>query len=267
MDTKTQLFFRNDDVRGTLDKSLVEITNLFIQHKICITHAVEPANVTIEVSDWLMEMKKKNPGLIEIMQHGFDHSVKNKEKMGEFGGQRTYQEQYEDINRGYELMNQWFDEQWFHAFNFPFGPYNPEAMQALADNHFLVVNGSCGNDWKRNLFYTAAHMLRKEYFLGYRVPWNLRYRPISGIFEIDMNTGFIDKYYNEETSCKFFTLKEMQEDTLRFKRRKTIGVLLHHRYHNTSERIKLIEDYLIWIKSQKWVEFSNLERIYSKYAK
>jgi hypothetical protein len=265
MAAKTLLFFRNDDVRGTLDKSLIEITDLFIKSNICITHAVEPANITHEVSDWLLEMKKRHPGYIEIMQHGFDHSIKNLIRMGEFGGKRGYQDQFDDIKKGMELMNHFFGDMWFHAFNFPFGPYNQAAMQALADHKFLVVNGSSGNDWKRNLFYSTAHILRKEYFLGYRVPWNLQYRPVTGIFEIDMNTGFIDKYYDEESSCKLFSVNEMKKDTLRFRRKKTIGVLLHHRYHNTPEKIKLIKDYISWVKSLPNVECANLKSIYEKY--
>lgn len=40
------IFFRNDDVRSTLDESLVSLTDIFIRNGIPISHAVEPANIS-----------------------------------------------------------------------------------------------------------------------------------------------------------------------------------------------------------------------------
>lgn len=80
-------FFRNDDLRNKLDDSLIKITDLFIKYNIPITHSVEPANVSEEVVKWLVDVKKKYPDLIEIMQHGYEHKIKNNFKKGEFGGQ------------------------------------------------------------------------------------------------------------------------------------------------------------------------------------
>ena len=75
-------FFRNDDVRDNLDQSLIELTDIFIKNQIPITHAVEPANITQAVIDWLLEVKQSYPEIISIMQHGYDHTVKNKHKKG-----------------------------------------------------------------------------------------------------------------------------------------------------------------------------------------
>lgn len=266
MKNKTIIFFRNDDVRGTLDKSLTEMTEIFINHHIPLIHAVEPANVSSEVADYLLLKIADYPGIVELMQHGYDHSIKNNERKGEFGGQRGYDEQFKEIKAGKDLMDKNFGKNWFPAFNFPFGPYNLAAMQAVADTGIKMVNGSSGIDFKRKLFYMTAHLLRKEMFLGYRVPYNLKRRPITKLFQVDMSVGFIDKYYDEESDCKMMTLDEMKNETMRFMHCKTIGVLMHHRYHNTAERIKLIEDYLVWLKTLPNIEFSNLEGIYNKYA-
>ena len=72
---ETIIFFRNDDVRDVLDDSLIGLTELCLKHQVPIAHAVEPANVTPEVVDWLMATKKKHKRLIEIIQHGYDHSL------------------------------------------------------------------------------------------------------------------------------------------------------------------------------------------------
>lgn len=265
MANNSYLIFRNDDIRNSLDESLVRLTEIFVQRNIPITHAVEPANISREVADWIIQQKEKYPSLIEIMQHGYDHTIKNTQKKGEFGGQRGYEEQFLEIKNGKEIMNRYFGDLWFPAFNFPFGPYNESAMMAVANNNFKVVNGSCGNDFKRKLFYFIAHKLKKEYFLGYRVPWNLKMRPKSHIFEIDMNVSFIDKYYDENTGCKFLTLPELKYETGHFIGQKVIGVLLHHRYHISSDHFKLVEDYLDWCRKRNFM-FGTLQSIYKNYG-
>ena len=259
------IFFRNDDVRNKLDKPLIKITELFIKYKIPLTHAIEPANITKEVINWLKEIKGSNPNLIGLMQHGYNHKIKNKRKKGEFGGQRKYREQYDDIRRGKELMNDYFGDMWFPAFNFPYAPYNPEAMKAVDDCGFYVINSHFNSHFSRRFFYFIGHILKKGYLFNHHVSWNLNLYPGTKLFEIDMNTGFIDKYYNEEYDCKMLNLEEMINETRRFINYKTIGVLLHHRYHNTDAKIKVVDDYLKWCKSNSDFTFLSIEDIYLKF--
>jgi len=82
-----------------------------------------------------------------------------------------------------------------------------------------------------------------------------------------MNISVIDKYLDERTSSIMLSLDKLISETRRFMKEKTIGILLHHRYHNTSDKIKLIDDYLIWIKSQPNIQFATLEKIYNRYAR
>lgn len=261
------LFFRNDDIRNNLDDSLVKITKIFVEKNIPITHAIEPANVTKKVVDWLIEVKKKYPDLIEIMQHGYDHGHKNKIKKGEFGGQRSYEDQYKDIKAGKDLMDEYFGNLWFPAFNFPYGTYNPEAIRAVNDCGFKVINSHFNIEWKRQIFYKIGHILRKGFLFNHHVSWNLDYYPNTNLFEIDINVSFIKKYIDEEYNCEMLTLEEMIHETKRYFGQKTIGVLLHHRYHNTKDKIDLVIEYLNWCKTLKNVEFCNLESIYKKYAR
>lgn len=260
------MFFRNDDVRETLDDALIDITDLFIKHNIPITHAVEPANVTKPVIDWLLDIKKKHPTLIEIMQHGYDHTIKNKEKKGEFGGQRNYEEQYKEISHGKELMNEYFGDQWFEAFNFPFAPYNLAAIKAVDDCGFKVLNSHFNSKFNRQVFYFFGHLLRKGFWLDHHVSWNLDYYPNTNLFEIDMNVSFIKTYINEKTDCVFWPLDEFITKTKTYDKYDTIGVLLHHRYHNSKETVDLVDNYLKWAKEQQYT-FATLEQLYGKYAK
>ncbi len=101
----SEFFFRNDDVRDKLDESLIEIQDIFIEGNVPITHAVEPANVVKDVIEWLIYQKKEYPNLIALMQHGYDHTIKNNFKKGEFEGQRGFHEQFDDIFNGKKMMN------------------------------------------------------------------------------------------------------------------------------------------------------------------
>ena len=84
------VFFRNDDVRDKLDQILVDFTTLCIKNKMPIAHAVEPANVTQEVVDWLLETKKSHPHLIEIMQHGVRRVIRQTLTPDEIKSYRNY---------------------------------------------------------------------------------------------------------------------------------------------------------------------------------
>ncbi len=260
------IFFRNDDIRNKLDQSLIDVTGSFIEKKIPIAHAVEPANITAEVAGWLLRMKKDYPDLIVIMQHGYDHTIKNKLIKGEFGGQRNYEEQFEDISRGKKLMDRWFGDLWFPAFNFPYAPYNPPAMKAVDDLNYKVINSHYNDSLSRKLFYAAGHLLNKGYLFNHHVSWNLDYYPGTRLFEIDMNVSFIKKYLNEEEDAEFFTLGELISKTVRYSKYKTTGTLLHHRYHNTEDKIKLVKDYLDWCITNGY-KFTSLPEIYNRYKK
>ena len=259
-----EYFFRNDDVRDCLDQSLMQIQQLFIKRNVPIVHAVEPANVTSEVVKWLLEMKGRNPELITIMQHGYDHSIKNNYKKGEFGGQRGFDEQYDDILRGKQLMNSLFGDSWFEAFNFPYAPYNQQAIRALEKVGYKVLNSHYNNEWKRRLFYAIGHLLHQGMLFGRHVSWNLQTYPGTSMIEVSMNITFIKKYHNEQTNCDFYSLKELCNKIDQFiPTRYPIGLLLHHRYHTTQNSIDLIEGVLDYLEHKR-ISPVSMERIYQR---
>jgi hypothetical protein len=79
----------------------VNLTQIFLKRGVPITHAVEPGNLTKSTTSWLKQLKKEYPGLLEIAQHGWDHSSYLK---GEFDNSRAYREQLNDLNRGRKYL-------------------------------------------------------------------------------------------------------------------------------------------------------------------
>jgi len=265
------VWFRNDDVRDALDSSLVEITDIFLRNGVPISHAVEPGNVTPEVIDWLRDLKSNHPDLIEIVQHGYNHCLNYSKviggtlQKGEFGGDRNYQEQYQDIVAGKELMNQYFGDLWFPSFTFPYSGRNPAAIRALSDAGFKVINGSYRTSVSHQIFYIIGRLLRQKILLGKRISYNLRKVPGTALFEIDMNFSFIKMYYEEGTKASFHDLKTLEKKFKQFRGQKTIGILLHHRYHNTPDKIRLVEDLIKGIKRLEGIEFLTQEKIYRTF--
>lgn len=258
--------FRNDDVRSTIDKELVEMLNIFTSNKVPLTLAVEPANLTQEVVDWLLEKKNIFPNYVEIMQHGYDHTVKNKIRTGEFGGQRSYEEQYKEIMHGKEIMNNYFGDNWFEAFNYPFGEYNPAAMKAANDCGYKVVYSHFNAKISRRIFYKFGHLLNKGYIFNKHISWNLDFYPGTNLFEIDANISFIKKYIDEETTSEMFTLEELIKKTKTYFNFPVISLLAHHRYHNSKEKMEIFQKYIDWTRQFNF-EYLTSESIYKKYSK
>ncbi len=257
-------FFRNDDVRDNLDQSLVDITDIFIKNEIPITHAVEPANLTPEVVAWLIEVKKSYPELIGIMQHGYDHKVKNKHKKGEFGGQRSYEEQYQEIWKGRELMDIYFGDVWFPAFNFPYAPYNRASIRALDDLGYKVLNSHYNIDWKRRIFYFLGHLLGRGLLLNHHVSWNMNKYPGTSMYEISMSISFIKRYINEETDCELYSYEDLCSQIDRYMLCPyPVGLLLHHRYHTAQDSVVLISRVIDYLES-KGAAAVSMEDIYQR---
>lgn len=268
------IFIRNDDVRGTLDESLIKITDLCILKEIPISHTVEPTNVSQNVVDWLLKVKTESPNLIEIVQHGYEHKlnyqrvVGGKLKKGEFGGTRSYEEQFTEITRGKEFLDKYFGDNWFPLFTFPYGARNNAALKAVSDAGFKVVNGSMGVSLQHKILYAIGRALNREMLFGRKISYNLRHRKKLNLFQIDTSISVIKKYLDEGTEASFYSLDELKAKTTAYLNiSPTFGIVLHHRYHNTEAKIKLLEDYILWLKSLPDVEFVTQEFIYHKFAK
>ncbi len=267
------IFFRNDDVRETLDSELVVITNLCIKNNIPISHTVEPANVSKEVVDWLLDLKTKHPELIEIVQHGYSHKLNytnkigGKLKKGEFGGDRTYEEQFQEIKKGKDILDKYFGDKWFPLFTFPYGARNKATIKAINDAGFKAVNGSMGITHQHRIFYFIGRLLNREMINNRKVSYNLRFKKGTNLFQIDTSLSIIKKYIDEGTNASFYTLEEIKSKTLDYlSNAPTVGIVLHHRYHNSTEKIQLLEDYVRWLKTIPNIEFVTQEFLYDKFT-
>jgi peptidoglycan/xylan/chitin deacetylase (PgdA/CDA1 family) len=253
------IFFRNDDVRDSLDESLVIITELFIKYKIPVSHAVEPANVTQPVVDWLLKLKKQYPDIIEIVQHGYDHSKKAVTTSGEFGGSRNYEEQYKEISDGKRLLDNYFGSHWFRAFTFPYGAYNYETLLALKKLDYHVVSTGYTHSLKRRVLNGVGTLLRRKFLINKPINYFNERIPGLGMLELPTSINLTKTTLDENNSVqKSFT--ELKEE-FEFKKDsfQIIGFLMHHRWWKGDDYTAM-EELLAYLKKGNY-SFTTMEKL------
>lgn len=257
---KPIFFFRNDDVRESLDESLIRLTDLFLKHEIPLAHAVEPANVSKEVSDWLLGLKKTHPELIEIIQHGYDHNHQQPSRKMEFGGKRTYNDQLTDIMKGKNLMNKYFDDLWDPIFTFPYGTFNEATIKALDESGYLGFSSKIKFELKSRFKDKSGRLLGRNTIFKRMVSYHPgRYSSYS-LKEISVSVNPIRTYINsiEAIHYPFSEIHKQIKTSIKYTR--LIGVLLHHRYHNNY--LDTLEEILLYIRENKY-KVSDLNTLFS----
>lgn len=255
-----QIFLRNDDV-NTLDPELMQLWDIVRDNGACVDMAVEPANIVPETVNWLRNLKKEFPNNISIITHGYDHIDKVAGK-GEFGG-RSYEDQIVDIQKGCDLMNQYFNGDFFPAFTCPRGGHNEATIRCMNETGYKVFSSYHNVYLKNKILYTLGHALRKTHLMGKRVSYHTRQIPNTNLTDISMSMSLIRRYHSDN-DCEFPTIDFLKQrlDAIRSTGQRIIGVTVHHRYHKRPEHMQLIAD-TIDMFAREGCEFSTLETLYT----
>lgn len=255
------VFFRDDDV-NVLDDTFTRFVELFINHQVPLVLAVEPGNLTTEMVRYLLETRSANPGLIEIVQHGWSHAEHDQ---GEFGGRRGYADQLDDICKGLNIMRASFGDAFFPAFTFPFGQYNQHTIRILNELGYLVLSSKFNHSFLAQLFYWLGCLTHRKWIFHHRVSYHTRNYPESNLKEISVSISPIKQYLGPHgtTKCIFESLEMLKSQyLLSRKRTPVVGIVLHHRYHADPERMSLLLQFVDWLTESNRIRFMTLKDIY-----
>lgn len=236
MQSVKSIFIRNDDIRSTLDQSLIYLTDAILSAGLCVSHAVEPANVSAEVAEWLILKKEEHPDGVEIIQHGVDHKIKTKPPIrGEFGGSRGYMEQLLEIEKGCKRMDQLFGNQWSRVFSFPYGSYNMDTIRALQSLNYRIISTGMRFSYKRRILNAVGKILRKKSIGKRNIVYTNQIIPGTSIYEIPV----VLNCTKTQTALNSAIQKNTEElisswRSLPAKMHK-IGLLCHHRFYSQSD--------------------------------
>ncbi len=253
--SKPHIFLRNDDVRGKLDPQLISLTELCIELDVPLSHAVEPANVSLEVADWLLDIKNKHPMLIEIIQHGFDHNYKNPRVKMEFGGTRNYDDQLISIKEGKNIMDDLFGDKWSPVFTFPYGSYNYHTLKAVNDAGYKAISSKINFSTKHRIKNTIGRAIGADFIFDKKISYHDNKRPHFNFLELSVSANVIKKYTGTNTAQHYNKEEILNQIYTASKYTKNIGLLFHHRFH--SNELGMFRELIIQLK-QKGYFFSTI---------
>ncbi|HLN53768.1 MAG TPA: DUF2334 domain-containing protein [Lentimicrobium sp.] len=234
------IFLRNDDVRDKLDKELVRLTEICLDLNIPISHAVEPANISKEVSEWLLMIKRNYPHQIEIIQHGYNHNLQNPDLKMEFGGNRSFEDQFQTMSSGKKLMDKYFKDKWSPVFTFPYGTFNQSTLEVIEKLGYTAISSKIDFTPKNMIKNRIGSILKKDFILNKKISYHPGRRSKYKFREISVSANFIKKYL-DENNAEHFTPHEVISQIKRSSRHTNIiGLLFHHRFH-TNELNKIEE--------------------------
>ncbi|HEY6195378.1 MAG TPA: glycosyltransferase [Candidatus Eisenbacteria bacterium] len=139
------IFLRNDDV-GKEDRGLRRLLDLTLARGVPLSLEVIPGVLNGSKEMLLQEYKHFFPTLLELNQHGWEH--RNHELNGtksEFGANRSYAQQLEDIARGKRLLEQAFPDRFHAVFTPPWNRCTEDTLHALDQLGFRVLSRSRGH--------------------------------------------------------------------------------------------------------------------------
>jgi hypothetical protein len=138
------VFLRNDDV-GREERGLRRLLNLALSRAVPLSLQVIPGLLTDSQARLLHEYKHFFPTLLELNQHGWQHA--NHESNGtkaEFGLNRDFDRQLDDIARGKTILEQAFADRFHPVFTPPWNRCTEDTMAALDRLGFRVLSRSRG---------------------------------------------------------------------------------------------------------------------------
>jgi predicted deacetylase len=253
------IFFRNDDPDvfnlGDKREILYKLTDLFIEKKVPLVHAVVPKSITDKTVLYFNTVNEQNH-LLEFIQHGLTHSIYNQ---GEFDNTRSYQQQQDDIRCGKKLMEDMFKEGLFECFSAPYGIYNNDTFKILEEENFKVVSSAIKFSSKHILFNKVGNYIKKTIFMSKRVSYHCNNLPNMKLKEISISLNIMRKDDPFEIISTEYFLEMIKNIS---KHTSNIGVLLHH-INLKSAHLEKISSLLNELKTRDY-KFAKLSEIYKK---
>lgn len=256
MPKKKYVFFRNDDVglysRETVARELVNLTNLFFANDIPICHAVVPKAINIETVQWLRRVKLSHPDLISIGQHGFGHIHHGK---GEFDRKRTYQQQKKDIEKGLQLMKDYFSSDFSYWFAPPWVKYNRHTKEICDKLGFKIFSGGVSPRLYARVFNAMGRSLNLN-VLGFKEVSYHNAKHFSqqnfDIEEVSVSIDVLQSYRHKQIKTLGIILKRFGHCRKYYD---VIGFMLHHWAFDKEEKLEIIRGLLHHLKNDASISF------------
>lgn len=265
MDKKKIIFFRNDDVglysNEPVSSELINLTNVFIDENVPISHGVVPALVSEDTVKWLNQIKMQYPNLIGIDQHGYKHV---KHDIGEFGGKRRYEEQKDDITAGMELMQKFFGTNFSNCFSAPWVRYNSDTKKICDEHGIRVFSGGVSPMFYACIFNYVGRFCNLNVMCGKEVSFHRRNsfkQRGFNLLEISVGVDVIQNYELKLVKPIDLILSRYEYCKKHFD---VIGFVLHQWVFDSVQNLSVMKSLLHEFKKDVDISFELLENIAQK---
>ena len=139
------IFLRDDDI-DVDEETLRHLLDISLSRSVPINLEIIPGKLTEAAIRLLKDHKRFFPELFEFHQHGWMHL--NHEEQGrkcEFGISRNFDQQFADIQKGKDLLEEIFGERFYPSFTPPWNRCTKDTFNALDQLGFQVLSKDSGN--------------------------------------------------------------------------------------------------------------------------
>ena len=159
------IYIRNDDVYKD-DKKFRTIFSILKGNDLPVVHGIIPQLATKSLAGFLNKEKNKAPDLIDITQHGWKHTnygnkINNKY---EFGPCRSFNQQKQDISKGYSKMEKLFGKNFTPAFIPPYHGYNKNTLEAINELEIPMFSANKKTSFKSKKFIDLPIDIALNYY-------------------------------------------------------------------------------------------------------
>ena len=245
-----KLFIRNDDVGADwnpdndqrkcnyIPQNLEKIVDICLENNIPITLSIIPNRLNAITANWLKNLIRKYPKFIEVAQHGYSHKDHG---CYEFGSCRSYEEQYNDIFNGLNIMKKFGLNT--NIFVPPHNRYDRNTLIALEKNIFKIISAKYKRDLIRGSINILGKLLKQNTLFGFPISYHGQKR---NLLEVSVSVDFVKSYNPMKIKSEKDILNEVAYYS---KYNKTIGLMTHHWAFNRQD-LKTFQNIILKLKSK-----------------
>lgn len=239
----TRYFIRDDDV-DELTPALKMFVEAFVEAGIPVSYQIIPAGLTAECAEYLLQIERANPGLIEFGQHGLHHKMvlRGKSLKREFGPERTYSQQAADISEGLRILRDRLGEdREISLFTPPQHKFDRQTILAAAAAGHTVFSAACYPSPHHRLAYALGRQLKLSSIRHHGISYHGHERPEAKLREISISVAVDNGRW---ITCPAAELDAALERAGRHDA--TVGMMFHHKvYEDAPDQLAAIVAQLV----------------------
>ena len=259
-------FIRDDDV-GALTEPLRFFVETFFERELPVSYQIIPARLTPEAADYLLGKWRRRPELIEFGQHGLTHrmTVRGRQVWREFGPERTFEQQKDDIVRGLAILRTHLGgAPPIRVFTPPQHKYDVSTVRAAAQAGHRVFSGSSYPSARHQFAYGVGRRLGLSSLRHHGISYHGRTRPEAAIAELSISVAVDNGGTLLQTAGSIDSALDKAAEASG-----VVGLMFHHALYETSERmaaLTALADRLAGLAAGPGERFQLLEPIAGKLS-